>query len=183
MDESQANDWAARRIMIALAGRIGERRALRGSEPGWVRVLTPQQLICHHEAAHGVVAVLLGWHVYELNLHPDPALKVETGAPVLAFCSTGTKAERPVCNDCVWNSDGRTVALFSLLAAPAPGGWLGAIRVIHKLRAEVAGLIEKYWFEITVLAWELERHGELDREQIRIILRTITGSRASVGRG
>ena len=157
-----------RRVIVSLAGSIGERRTVEPDSLGWRRVVSRAQSTCIHEAAHAVVARALGWHVYELNLDPDPSLRDQTGAPVMAYASTGRKPERSKAPpDGVINSDRRTAALLCFARA---GDWKGAVRLIHEFRAAAADLIERNWLMVTCLASELEFHRRLDQGHIARIL-------------
>lgn len=169
MSNEPGRAWAEKRVIIALAGSIAQRRAHQGSAAGWKRMLSPEQSTCFHEAGHAVVAHALGWHAYELTLEPDPALTVETGASVSAYCSTGTKPECPggAKTTGVMNSDRRTAAMFCVVIG---GDWKGALRCLRALRATAAELVERNWLSIGYLAFELERCRTLNQDRIAVIL-------------
>ncbi|MGI9073361.1 MAG: hypothetical protein ACR2JB_19095 [Bryobacteraceae bacterium] len=50
--------------LMVVAGRLAEKRALRGSEPGWVRLLSLEQRTAYHESGHAVVAAACGLYVH-----------------------------------------------------------------------------------------------------------------------
>lgn len=150
--------------MISLAGRIAERMALQPDDQGWRRMRSPEQATCFHEAGHITVGVAVGWHPYELNLDPE-SLKVETGAPVLAYASIGRSPDPPKRQGSygVMNSDRRTSAQFCLLMS---GSWKGALKQLRTLKAATRDLVEQNWSTIRHLAYELERSRRLDQNQI-----------------
>jgi hypothetical protein len=115
------------------------------------------------------VAHALGWYCYELTLDPDPALKVETGAQVLAYCSTGAKPQSPASGELrgVLDSDRHTAATICVVMA---GDWRGALGRLRVLRAATRDLIERNWESIRFLAYELEFCRRLDQDQIENIL-------------
>lgn len=161
--------WAERRVIIALAGSVAQRRAHQPSPAGWKRMLSSEQATCFHEAGHAVAAYALGWHAYLMTIDPPP-LVVETGASVSAYCSTGTKPECPggAKPTGVMNSDRRTAAMFCLVMG---GNWKGALRCLRTLRATAADLVERNWESVKFLAYELEHCRQLDQAQIANILK------------
>lgn len=159
---------AERQVIISLAGRIAERRALQPDGQGWRRMLSHKQLESFHEAGHAAVAHALGWHCYEINLDPDPELTTASGAPILAYASTGPKPERSNSKKSeILQSDERTAALFCLTMA---GNWKHALRHLHVLRATAKDLVERNWNGVRSLASELELRRRIYQDRIASIL-------------
>ena len=76
--EASANTdlkWAGAELRMLLSGRVAVRLALRGSEPGWRRFRSAQELRAYHEVGHCVSALCSGRHVYELTITPNPIFK------------------------------------------------------------------------------------------------------------
>jgi hypothetical protein len=150
-----------RQGLIALAGKIAETRALRGSEPGWVKLISPEGSLAIHEAAHQIVAALcvsgehhsqLGmevqrWHIFCRWLLPTVSqprpLILEPGTSVLILDRTHI-AE----------------AALALTLTHCPKDmprWPVARRVIRLLRQAAAALIEEHWFLIIVPSAHIKR--------------------------
>jgi hypothetical protein len=165
-------------ILISLAGKAAERRSLQGSDPGWRRLRSAEELIAFHEAGHAVVARAVGWHTYEINMRPDNGQRVETGAVVLAYCSSGFTADPPPSNlqsgspaaakgsRNLW-SDRHKAAYFALLEK---GDWRRAYRYLSELRLIADALVDANWLQVRCLAQELERCPLMGRVRIYQIL-------------
>jgi hypothetical protein len=62
--------------IVYFAGTAAERRALRGSAPGWRRHRSKLELRAHHEAAHGACGHVHNQFVHRLTIVEDPTVKL-----------------------------------------------------------------------------------------------------------
>lgn len=161
--------WGEENVIISLAGRIAEHRALRPNAQGWRPLLSREQLTCFHESGHAAVAHALGWHSYEVTIDVDPTLKAENGGTILGYASIGVKPQQAANAKITGtiNTDCRKAATFCLLMG---GNWKGALRHVHAFRAAARDLVERNWAGITFLAWELEFRRRIGQERIASVL-------------
>src|SRR5580698_4689795 len=64
-------------VIATLGGPVAQRMALCGSEPGFRRRLTREQVVAFHEAGHIVAAAALGRYFYHVTIVPDRAVKIQ----------------------------------------------------------------------------------------------------------
>ena len=169
-------------VLICLAGKAGERRCCQGSEPGWVRWRSWDELKAYHESAHATAAHLLGRHVWRLSIVPDKSVKVQKSSYVGGCCWSGHTPEAPaeMPKSERLETDLHEVARCCQILAiiEPPYNWKAALRIAHRLRRRVQAMIAANWYLLIALAEELLRHRELDQVQIARCLKDQTRSSA-----
>jgi hypothetical protein len=160
---------------IYLAGNIAVRRALRGSEPGWRRMLTQREMRAFHESGHVLLQYLHGQFVWRVSIAIDAGVRVGDGISG-GFTDAGSTPEPPA--DWAPPSGARETdvqraarACLVLSNFEPPYGWRSALRAAHRLRAETCRLIDAYWPYVSRLASELAERGELSGAEVEAILR------------
>ena len=164
--------------LISLAGKAGERRCQQGSEPGWVRWRSWDEVKAYHEAAHAVVAHLFGRYVWRLSIVPDESVKVQKTSHVAGRCWSGHTPEAPVempKRDRLETDLHETARCCQLVAlVESPHDWKAALRIAHRLRGRARIMIAANWYLLVALAQELLRCHELDQAQIARFLKDET---------
>ena len=161
-------------VVVHLAGKAAERRALQGSAPGWRRWRTPEELLAHHEAGHAIAQWARGDFVWKLSIIADKSVRVGNLGYLAGFSSAGVTLappgpiEFPARVDCDLRNAASDCMMLSLCEPPY--GWRGAVRVAHRLRARTRELVDQHWHLIEALGGELVRRQELDQAQIEAIL-------------
>jgi hypothetical protein len=157
-------------ILVALAGRCGEHRAMLGSGPGWIRRRSADERRAFHEASHLVMAHLVGWHSSNVSIVPDEDTKVGSGhAGGVCVVHQGEPADhgprRPAAEQ---ETDEREAAkLAMLLGGP---GWRGTLRTVRALRHKTSTLIDSSWPLVQRVTQALLRERTLDQAAIERIL-------------
>jgi hypothetical protein len=165
-------------VLICLAGKAGERRCRQGSEPGWVRWRSWDEIKAYHEAGHAVVAHLLGRYVWRLSIVPDQSVKLQKTSYVAGRCWSGYTAEASVeipkrdRLETDLHEAARCCRILALLEAPY--NWKAALRLAHRLRGRVRAMIAANWYLLSALAQALLSSRELDQAQIARFLRDET---------
>ena len=164
-------------VVRSLAGKVAERRALRGAELGWIRQRTSDELMAFHEAAHAVAGWVHGEYPYWLSIIPNPAVRIQKTSH-LGGISMSARSPDPVihCDPApeVLECDTRQAARACMniaLFIDQPRGWRGALRVYRRLLERAQTLVDREWPLVTDLAGELLRHKELNQTQIQRILK------------
>ena len=149
-----------RAVTIALAGPLGERRARRGSSPGWHRARTRPELIAHHEGAHAVVSHQMGKPVRFLSVIPTGvSLGVcVCGGEDLSASAIAEIRARPSATD-------EDFALELSRGLPGPR-W----RNLRRLYRQTLAILESRWPAVIELAERLQARGELYGSEITEIL-------------
>src|SRR5262249_22150224 len=141
-------------VVVTLAGKAAERRALQRDPEGWLRVRTPAEVIALHEAAHAVLARALGHVVYELSVVPRPSVPV--GQTFLAgVCRHGEQPQDislPKDRFSNLETDSRRAAQYCMLLASQPMSWSSALKTARKLRDRARRLVDQHWLTISILA-------------------------------
>ena len=168
---TNAEQYFVHQAVIALAGQIGEIRARRGSEPGWVKYLSEERRRAIHEASHAIVAASVAHYVHRVSIVPDCERRSCSGK----YFSGGhcLHSSKPDIEDCVPEepvliNDSSRVALAALALTlthcpEETPRWIAARRMISLLRQSTLALVERHWFLIMALASELERSKEMDK--------------------
>jgi len=170
------------RAITFLAGAAAARRCLRGSEPGWRRMRTADEVRAFHECGHALARRCAGEFNWALSIIPDDGVRLGKNGFAGGFSWGGLTPEplgpieRPARIDTDFREAARICLALSLVE-PAPGV-RAAILVGNRLRAKTRALVEKEWPLIARLAAELVEHRELGGAEIQRIL----GSRSN-GRG
>ena len=171
-------------VVVYLAGKAAERRALQGSAPGWRRWRTPEELRAHHEAGHAIAEVARGCYPWKLSIIVAKNVRIGKSGCLGGYSSAGITPEPPAAiklpaqMDCDLRLAARACQMLSLCEPPY--GWRGAVRVVHRLQARTGDFVEQHWHLIALLAGELVRHQELGQAQIEAILAR-AGTMARVG--
>ena len=173
-------------VLICLAGNAGERRCRQGSEPGWVRWRSWDELKAYHDAAHAIAAHLLGRHVWRLSIVPDKSVTVQKTSYVGGRCWSGHTPQAPAAmpKSERLETDLHEVARCCQILAiiEPPHSWKAALRIARRLRGRVQAMIAANWYLLIALAEELLRCRELDRAQIARFLKDETrGSAVASG--
>jgi hypothetical protein len=170
--------WAEKQVLIALAGNIAEHH--HGTDPGWQRWRSADQLKAIHESAHAVVAHVLQWTVFEVSIVPDPTVRVGKGemfhsggftswgsTPHAKATSSGGRSAGRCMSDREW-----AVALCGLLSGSISGdvSWRAVLRSARTLRGKTQRLVAVHWPLILKLAEQLEKRKQLDQAEISAIL-------------
>ncbi len=165
---AQALELAACEGRIALAGDRAARRALKGSESGWVRRRTSGELKAFHECGHSIVAMAAGRYVFALSIEIQAAKigKQMWGGFALVGRNPEPSAEAPAAPE---ETDKRHAVKLAFVMDARPT-WKTMRGHIRRWQAEADALIEKRWPIITKLAGELERRHVLNRAEIEAIL-------------
>jgi hypothetical protein len=181
--------WAETELLFLLAGKAAERLALRGSEPGWRRFRTADELRSFHEAAHGLIAASRGRTVYSLSIIPD--LKREVGTTGLyivgGYCEQGSSPDplpegsqrAPLETD--EHRAVRIAAIFAMGSGPRPQlqseiaqwlkpGWLDTLSVVREYQRRSEALLAANWFLLVKLSAELLKRQVLNQREIAAIL-------------
>lgn len=164
--------------MVCLAGPAASRRCRQGSAPGWRRYRTGDEVLAHHEAAHGVCGHLLGRYVWELTIIEDRTVKVQKTSFSAGHAWSGDTpeppSERPRRERA--ETDFRRAAEASRILSiiEPPFGWRSTLRIVRRMRAQANALVDANWRSIMALAEELLRQRELDQEQIARFLKDET---------
>ncbi len=154
------------RAVVSLAGKLAERRAHRGSEPGWVRMLSEERRIAVHEVGHAICAMVCEEYVIELTIIPDPEYKS------LGHCMHSKDADfkhDPKEPKTPSTRDRTTAAAYAWLLTslpPDPPYWKAVLATVHTLRALAQEIIERNWLYVSSLADTLERRRTLSREEL-----------------
>ncbi len=162
-------------VVVYLAGNAAERRALQGSAPGWRRWRTPEELRALHEAGHAIAQWARGDCVWKLSIIIGKNVRIGKSGFLGGYSSAGITPlppgpiELPARMECDLRQGARVCQMLSLWESPY--GWRGALRVARRLQARTRDLIEQHWYLVEMLAGELVRRQELDREQIEYLLR------------
>lgn len=173
--QSSGRAWAERTVIIAAAGRVGERRARQGGAPGWHQFRTGQESVAIHEASHAVVAAHFGQQIYELSMVPNELETKSSSRSVqshrsLAFCCYGAAPFRPMNAEVAGGIRSDRTVIAELGVALGDFNWRGGLRCIRSLKARTTELVEQNWELICGLAAELRCSGQLDQAQIAVIL-------------
>ena len=175
--QSSGRAWAERTVIIAAAGRIGERRARQEGEGGWCRCRWPTRTesVSIHEAAHAVVAAHFGQQVYELSMAPNELKAKSSSRSVqshrsLAFCYYGVAPFMAMSAEVAGGIRSDRTVIAELGLALGDFNWRGGLRCIRSLKARTTELVEQNWELISGLAAELRCSGQLDQAQIAVIL-------------
>ena len=157
------------RCLISLAGKAGERRALRGSGPGWVIPRSAKELICLHESAHAVVAWVLKRHVYSASVEPRPDLKTKDGRSLGGLVTQGIEPGEPPPEhpDKPYTTDEENVQYWLELARDCFGvdeSYVSALR--ERLVKKTELLVDAWWLHILALADRLAHETNLDEKAI-----------------
>jgi len=160
------------RVIIYLAGRAAERRALRGSAPGWIRFRSHEEVVALHEAAHGIAQWSYGLHVWKINVLEHGDVLVGESRLTGAFSAAGTSTDPPALLNFSPRGDlSMAVGVCNLLSTYEPiSGWRTTLHIARRLRARARAFVDQHWLAITVLAEELVRSKELNRAQVESIL-------------
>jgi ATP-dependent Zn protease len=152
--------------VLYLAGPAAQKRARRGSAPGWVRNRSPRELVAFHEAGHCVVAAALSQIVFSVSIVPD----AESGGR----CNTGGSEEAGLKEPKAGIHD-HTAAVgyaYLLLSDGLPGpGWRSVLAMVRRMRRQAEEIIEANWLYVIAVAEALQRNKELDRSQIERLIR------------
>jgi hypothetical protein len=168
-------------VVIYLAGKVAERRAVRGSAPGWQRFRVRDELRAFHESGHAIAQWAGGRYPWKLSIRIDENVRVGKSGHLGGYASAGTTPEPPgpielpARLDCDLRLAARACQILSL--CEPPHGWRGAVRVAHRLRARSRDLVEQHWQLVVLLAGELVRHQELDQAQIERVLKPRPGGK------
>jgi hypothetical protein len=157
--------------IVALAGGIAQKRCLRGSGAGWLRIRSWDEQRVHHEAAHAIFSLLHGRRVLEVSIVADfecvdernprsfSAGRVWTCDPSI---ENPTKAARTH-----FESDRESIAKYCwLLASPRPT-WKSTLYVVRDLQGEARELVERYWPWIDKVARALLAQRSLDEKEFQ----------------
>ncbi len=147
--------------IIFAAGPIASRRCLRGSEPGWRRVRTREEIAAHHEAAHAAVALALGTVAWLATIVPVPG--VNSGYVLLAQPADASDpwGGRKYTSDAAVVRE--TVRALSLTGRRP-------LEILRAIRREAAKLVEEHWPLIGDLAGELLKRKTLHRADVAAII-------------
>lgn len=160
--------------IISLAGKAAERRALRGTAPGWRRMRTRDEIRAYHEAGHAVARLCAGQYVWKLSIIPDATVCIQETGISAGYCAGGKTQEPtgPMERPARAETDLRRAARACLILAitEAPYGWRGALRIAHRLRAQAWELIDQHWPLVARLASELAERGEMNQHEIAGLL-------------
>ncbi|HTX35410.1 MAG TPA: hypothetical protein VME43_10320 [Bryobacteraceae bacterium] len=166
-------------VVFHLAGNAAARRALQGSEPGWRRLRSGDELRAFHEAGHAVAIWAAGGHPWWLSIVADETVRIgKTGFEGGVCWGGGSPLPPGPCpRPARAESDLRKAAGVCLALCLFEGafGWRPALRIARRLRASTRALVENHWWRVVVLADELMRRRVLDHEAIAKLL----GSRPS----
>lgn len=160
---TEAERWAADEVIGALAGPAAARRCLHGGEPGWRRVRSTASIVAHHEAGHAIAAAFAGFCPIHLDL-------VETLGRGGVCVRARPGVEVPPDRLREWlavraeNDYRRATTLCTLLAGAS--GWRAVLHVTRQLQRQAEALVDAHWLHVTALAAELERRGEMNRQEI-----------------
>ena len=152
--------------MVSLAGPLAERRARRGSEPGWVRMLSEERRIAVHEAGHAICALVCEKYVIELTIIPDPEKKS------LGHCLYSRDADfrrDPNETKTVSTRDRTEAARYAWLLTswpPDPPYWKAVLGTVRMLRATAAQILDRNWVFVIALADALQQRRALSREEL-----------------
>ncbi len=158
--------------LIALAGLVAARRALRGSEPGWRRFRSSTELKAFHECGHAIVALVLGKHVYGLSIVADATVRMGKSGILggFAFIGRGDEPINPQAEPAgPMETDIQTVCKWAQLYED-PATWRAMRRTIRAWRVEAAAIVEDNWYLLQKLAGELERRQTMNRSEIGAIV-------------
>jgi hypothetical protein len=157
------------KAVVSMAGPLAEKRALRGSGPGWVVQVTTERRIAVHEAGHAVLATVTGLYAHRVTVVPD--------AYSLGHCLVSSSPDTPEEPSEV-RTDLDQVCRFAWALThfdPAIPRWKAVLATARRIRSTAAQFVECHWFEIQALASELERNQHLDRNQIEDCVPNRTG--------
>lgn len=173
-------------VMIALSGPIGERMAVAGSEPGFKRRRTAEELTAHHEASHLCMAAACGRHCYSGTIVPDRSVRIQKTSYSGGFAQYGalpvqSDESRRITASRTWHeTDFRTAARYCQLLAGRTD-WRATLAVLRRLNAQTTRLIESNWLFVVMLAGELLRQKTLDQAAIERILKpTATAAQRNI---
>jgi hypothetical protein len=162
-------------VVRMMAGLSAERRALQGSEPGWVRRRTRDELRAYHEAGHATAAWVFGLYTYKLSIVRQPSVKVGRTGIVGGFAHSGERPEAPTdyTLPAEMETDLRRAAhdCLALSLVDPSYGWRSAVRISHRLRAQTRALVDRHWYQIIALADELAKRKELGQAEIECVLK------------
>lgn len=164
-----------RDVVVALAGAAAARRCCQGSAPGWKRPRTHDELNAHHEAAHAIMQLLHGQHIWELSILSDTSVRMQKSGFSGGRCIAGETPEPPgpLARPERAETDLRAGARISLFLAlrDQRHGWRAALRIAHRLKERARVLVDENWPLIARLAAELVERRELDSAEIGKILK------------
>jgi len=159
--------------IIVLAGKVAEKRALRGSEPGWRRWRRAEELRAFHEAGHAIAAIAMGQYVYLLNIVPDPSRLVGKGNQIQGGIAwTGRKPGVVTDLSAPWpKSQGdasKAIAIAWGVAEEAT--WRSILGVVRRWQAEAAQIVERHWYVVMALAEALEERKTLSASEVAAVV-------------
>jgi hypothetical protein len=136
------------------------------------------EVLAHHEAAHGVCGHLLGRYMWELTIIEDRTVKVQKTSFSGGHAWSGDTPEPPseLPRRERAETDFRRAAEASRILSiiEPPFGWRSTLRIVRRMRAQANALVDANWRSIMALAEELLRQRELDQSQIARFLRPET---------
>lgn len=82
-------------VVVYLAGNAAERRALKGSAPGWRRWRMPEELRALHEAGHAIAQLARGNCVWKLSIIENKNVRIGRSGFLGGYSSAGMTPEPP----------------------------------------------------------------------------------------
>jgi hypothetical protein len=155
--------------VTCLAGPLAEKRALRGSGPGWVRSRTWEERVAYHEAGHAVAAAACRLYVHSVSIIPDE----DSGGRCLSSRSAelpdGPEKKLPPKK----RRDHHKAACYAWLLTSFDDRpqWKSALATVRVLRRRTEEILERHWFVVMAVANALEHRKELDRAEIESLVR------------
>jgi hypothetical protein len=155
--------------VIALAGRVAEKRAVRPSPDGWVLFVSPERRVSIHEAAHGIAGIASGRFVHEVSVIPCERMN-----GYVTWWSQSAVPAQPMDRENVERDHSQAARAAALLAPHTCPQWKAVRETVRTMRRRAEQIIEGNWLEVLELANALEKHKVLDRTQIESLVRTVT---------
>ncbi len=162
--------YAERKAIATLAGDRTAKRATRASSPGWVRLISGAEVFAWHESGHIVIAAALNFNCFFASIEPRPHLTMgsnQISGGLAVYSDELTQQCDPDDPHELETDDVQVEKLIEYLAMDQPDQ-VKEIRT--RLEAKVDELIERYWLEISAVAFYLLREKNLNRERIAAIL-------------
>jgi hypothetical protein len=157
-------------MLTILAGREGEKLALRGHAPGWRRRRSANELRAFHESAHGVASWHCGRRIYGLSIVPNLAWQVGKegeGCVSGGVCWTAPQDDHQPAGPIVIESDRERAARLAIaLAAGCRPRWKAALQVIRNVRAQCVAVLQQHRLVLQTLAAQLEAARSMDETQL-----------------